>query len=43
MNYTRFELNLVSNFYLNRVNMVSRHVAASDWRIPVRVDREFQP
>jgi hypothetical protein len=39
MDFTRLDLNLISNFYLNRVYIVSRHMAASDWRIPVRSDR----
>jgi hypothetical protein len=43
MNFTRLGLNLVSNFYLNRVYIVSRHVAASEWWVPVRLDLDCEP
>jgi hypothetical protein len=43
MNFARFGLNLASNFYLNQVYIVSRHVAASDCTVPVRSDRGRGP
>jgi hypothetical protein len=43
MNFQRFGLNLVSNFYLNSVRTQAGHVAASDYLVPFHSDQDFRP